>query len=147
MHFVAGVADAFRQDTPMQRDMEILRTLLLKLEQQEMDPGSIRGLSCHGEELAIEGIDGAAIGHHLEMMIDAGLIHVLDDRMSNGHEIYFQRISWQGHEFLAAIRDQEVWKQTKAAAKTGGVEALSAIWDIAKAVGKAELKRRTGLDI
>ncbi|MFC5506559.1 DUF2513 domain-containing protein [Bosea massiliensis] len=127
--------------------MEIIRTLLLKLEQMEMDPGSMRGLSCYRDELKIEGVTGEAIGHHLEMMIDAGLIHVDKGRMINGHEIYFQRVSWQGHEFIASIRDQEVWKQTKEVARKGGVEAIAAVWDIAKAIGKAELKRRTGLDI
>lgn len=130
----------------MRRDMDLIRQLLLKLEAYEKAPGSRSGLSCHGEQLAVEGFDGEAIGHHLEMMIDAGLIVVMEGEMLNGHEIYFERLSWEGHEFLAAVRDKEIWAQTKDIAKRGGTEGLGAIWDIAKALGKAELKRRTGLE-
>lgn len=130
----------------MRRDMDLIRQLLLKLEEEDVPPGVRRQMSCHGKGMEIEGYDGYAVGHHLEMLIDAGLIVVTDSRMHNGHEIYFERLSWQGHEFLAAIRDKEIWAQTKDLAKKGGTEGLGAIWDIAKALGKAELKRRTGLE-
>lgn len=130
----------------MRRDMDIIRQLLLKLEAHDLSPGSTQGLSCYGEELAIDGVEAKTIGHHLEMLVDAGLITVKHNGMINGHEIYFERLSWKGHEFLAAIRDKEIWAQTKDLARRGGTEGLTAIWDIAKALGKAELKRRTGLE-
>ncbi|MDP4026262.1 DUF2513 domain-containing protein [Methylobacterium sp. NEAU 140] len=57
------------------------------------------------------------------------------------------RLTWRGHEFLDTIRDDEVWAQTKQTAKGAGTGAIEFVWGIAKEVAKAEIKRRTGLDV
>lgn len=131
----------------MRRDMELIRALLLKLEELPTNPGSVHGLSIYDEELKIEDYNPKAVGEHLEMLLDAGLIIAVDGELHNGSRILFQRISWQGHEFLATVRDKEIWEQTKKALRAGGVETIKAVWDIAKTIGTNELKRRTGLEV
>lgn len=130
----------------MRRDMDLIRALLLRLEELDAHPGATHRLSRHDEELAIEGFDKKSIGSHLEMLIDSGLIVTADGELHNGSYVLFQRISWTGHEFIASVRDKDIWAQTRDVAKKGGIEAISAIWEIAKSVGKSELRKRTGFD-
>ncbi|MBN9438067.1 DUF2513 domain-containing protein [Bosea sp. (in: a-proteobacteria)] len=131
----------------MRRDMELIRAILLKLEELPARPGTVHALSIHDEELKVEDYNPKVVGEHLEMLLDAGLIISVDGELHNGSRILFQRISWQGHEFLATVRDKEIWEQTKKALRAGGVETIKAVWDIAKAIGTNELKRRTGLEV
>ena len=58
-----------------------------------------------------------------------------------------RRLSWDGHEFIASVRDAEVWSETKKAAKKGGTEALNFIWEIAKGVVRKQIKERAGIDL
>lgn len=55
------------------------------------------------------------------------------------------RITNQGHDYLAAIRDEGIWLKTKAAASTVGGVGLSVMKDIASAYVKQELSDRLGI--
>ena len=57
------------------------------------------------------------------------------------------RITNQGHDDLAAIRDDGIWKKTKAAASSAGGVGLGVMRDIAVAYVKQELSARLGLQI
>lgn len=57
------------------------------------------------------------------------------------------RITNQGHDYLAAIRDDGVWQKTKAAASTAGGVGLGVLKDIAVAYVKQELSNRQGLTL
>ncbi len=57
------------------------------------------------------------------------------------------RITNQGHDYLAAIRDDGVWKKTKEAASTAGGVGLGIMKDIAVAYVKQELSTRLGLPL
>lgn len=132
----------------MRRDMDLVRQLLMEIEdgKRSFDTTSAR----HAEILGLPGDDrpgqeeAAKLAHHLDLLEQRGLIEI--QAKSLGGVILIKGLTWDGHEFLATVRDVEVWKQTKDLAKKGGTEALSAMWDIAKAVGKEQLKRRTGLE-
>lgn len=55
------------------------------------------------------------------------------------------RITNQGHDYLAAIRDDGVWQKTKAAASTAGGVGLGVMKDIAVAYVRQELSDRLGI--
>ena len=83
----------------MKRDMDLIRHLLLKAE------ASDGTFSVHGNLET----------YQVEQMIDAGLI---DGRVS--HEIgatarqsFIHRLTWEGHDFLDAARDETLWSKAK----------------------------------
>lgn len=55
------------------------------------------------------------------------------------------RITNQGHDYLAAIRDDGVWQKTKTAASTAGGVGLGVMKDIAVAYVRQELSDRLGI--
>jgi len=57
------------------------------------------------------------------------------------------RITNQGHDYLAAIRDEGVWQKTKAAASTAGGVSLGIMKDIAVAYVRQELSTRLGIPL
>lgn len=57
------------------------------------------------------------------------------------------RITNQGHDYLAAIRDDGVWQKTKTAASTAGGVGLGVMKDIAVAYVRQELSDRLGIDL
>lgn len=57
------------------------------------------------------------------------------------------RITNQGHDYLAAIRDDGVWQKTKAAASTAGGVGLGVMKDIAVAYVRQELSTRLGISL
>ncbi len=124
--------------------MNLIRELLLKFEELDSRP---QILSFDYGEPHVEGYTDDQVYMHIRMLVEAGLVSVGDGGgFSMDGSFIFQGLHWNGHEFIASIRDQEIWAKTKAALKAGGSETIGAAWEIAKAVGKAEIKRRTGLE-
>ena len=72
------------------------------------------------------------IVYHVEIMKDAGLLDVDIQWLVGGGlpVIYLKRMTWDGHEFLDAARNESIWSQAKAKVleTTGGLgfEALKA---------------------
>ena len=132
----------------MKRDMDLIRALLLKLE----DIGSshkIMAFTADDEEIAIKGYDEDQIAYHLVLLHEAGLIDsggVRSGRFASG-EFSFRRLTWAGHEFLDGVRDPEVWRKTKAETSKVGGWTFGLIKDVATAVIKETIKEKTGLPI
>ncbi len=77
--------------------------------------------------------------YHIELLCDGGLLTPL------GVGTY--RMTNQGHDFVAAIRDDTIWKRTKeGAAQVGGVT-LGVLKDIAVAYAKQEVRVKLGIEI
>ena len=56
------------------------------------------------------------------------------------------QLTWRGHDFLDSIRDQSVWAQTKDGARKMGGASWDVLIEIAKAIAKAEAKKRLGIE-
>jgi DNA-binding transcriptional ArsR family regulator len=96
--------------------MDLARTLLKEIEEkaEHDDPGMM---------LEVAGYDEAAINHHLQLLADAGLIEVRRIGYATGPADYLAKgLTWQGHEFLAAARNDTVWTKAKGLMKQKGVE-------------------------
>lgn len=96
----------------MKRDMDLIRAILLMVE-----AGEIQGTS-----VAVEGCDPHMVAEHIELLLDAGLIlgkvtHFLGDEPPAA---LVRRLTWSGHEFLAAARNETVWSRTKVFVKEKG---------------------------
>ena len=125
----------------MERDDELVRKIVMKVAAEGHDPH--KAITRFG----IDGYDERAVNYHVWLLQDAGFLTTLDVTTLNGSSFMPKVLTHEGQEFMATIRDKEIWSQTKSLAKQGGVGTLQAIWKIAQAVGKAEFKKRTGIDI
>jgi Hypothetical protein (DUF2513) len=88
------------------------------------------------------------MSYHVVLLAQAGPIDAEDVSTmgEDGFQWHPKCLTFQGHEFLDTIREKEIWRQTKEAAKQGGSQTLDFIWEIAKAIAKRELQKRTGLE-
>lgn len=94
----------------MKRDPELVRKLLIFFE-DKADCELIEAKAIH-----IDDYDSATIQYHLDLMYEAGFLNgepVWTERTER--LIYFLpfRLTWKGHEFLDAARNETIWKKAK----------------------------------
>ena len=91
----------------MKRDMDLVRLILLKIEEEYKSTALI--------DLKIDGYDKETIAYHCKILCEAGYI-------SNYNPIYagdklwdfsVGSLTWEGNEFLDKIRDNSFWHKTK----------------------------------
>ena len=127
----------------MKRDIELIRQLLLKLEDQKIVPNLTRSL--RPADLQIDGYDIDVIVLHLDMLTNSP--YLKNSKIDTGGNLLFMGISWEGHELIDAIREKDVWKETlENARKNGSTETISFIFEIAKSVIKKQLKEKAGIE-
>lgn len=123
----------------MKRDMDLIRKLLLLIEEQGHD--KIRWI----ENVEIEGYTEQQISQHVWLLADGGYIEAID--LSNMSRIAHRPrcLTWRGHEFLEAIRDKDIWVQTIDTAKAGGTATIAAIIQIATALAQKKIEKLLGM--
>jgi len=118
----------------MKRNLDLVRDILLEIEQQ---PDRHTWFS-----LQFEGVTLQEIDQHLLLLQDAGFIHLTRKTSSNEDTVFAARLTWQGHEFLEAVKSDERWDRLKAAMSgTGGFVA-----EVAKDLAISWMKRELGLE-
>lgn len=85
----------------MKRDMDLVRKLMFKIE-DECGPREIL-------ELHMDGVDDDTVTAHLAIMGEAGLLHpVVENGVPRA-----MGLRWAGYEFLDTIREPEAWQTIK----------------------------------
>jgi hypothetical protein len=98
----------------MKRDMDLVREILIALEDRdaELNPDEIPNRS--PEE----------VSYHVHLMHEAGLVEAWTSKTFNA-PLYAvaNRLTWEGHDFLEAARNESVWRKAKqiVAEKGGGL--------------------------
>ena len=89
----------------MNRDMDLVRKILLAVEKEDGFDNDWR------PEIDVYSVE--EIAYHLEIMKDAGLLVVDVHRFMGGDLplIHLKRMTWEGHEFLDAARNEPLWNQ------------------------------------
>jgi hypothetical protein len=110
----------------MKRDLELVRELLIKIEQNES-----------GKPIQLTAEDGASYTHEkvqyqLKLMWQAGLIDAKDISSFDGPDILILGMTWQGHDFLDVARDNNIWEAASDSAEQKGTELRSLPFEIAK---------------
>jgi len=121
----------------MNRDMDLARELLLFIESQPKCDGS-HWVQFEPEHFAVLGKSAGEIRYHLSLLIEAGFIR--GQHFGSGLPLV-SKLTWQGHEFLDNIRDQDIWTKVKKRIEGLPSVALSVVVEIAK----AEIKSKLGL--
>lgn len=96
----------------MKRDMEIARKLLLLIEEQDDD----------SKELIIpQDIDRKVAVYHLNLLDQAGFTDSTIRYADNSPMWIYSSITWDGHEFLDAVKNETIWNKIKTnVAEKGG---------------------------
>jgi hypothetical protein len=100
----------------MRRDMDLVREILLTAEGLPAEGGYIDPLPGHPDEL---------VRYHLRIMQQAGLLDAqFTVHEGTAHEaMWLDGLTWAGHEFLDAARDNTRWKAAirKVRGEAGGI--------------------------
>lgn len=122
----------------MKLDKDLIREILLAVEESDDNPNGWIELNLPGHELA-------ETSYHVMLLDEAGFIEGEDLSTIGNYEWQPRRLTYKGHEFLDTIRDGEVWRRTKEGAEKAGGASLSFIWELGKAYGKQVVGERLGI--
>jgi uncharacterized protein DUF2513 len=118
----------------VKRDMELIRKMALAVE------ASPSGYAPH--PLRIEGYTDEQIGYHAHLMIQGGLAEGPDatDHDSISPEATLTSLTWEGHDFLDAARNETIWKKALAIVKEkGGSVAFSVLKELLMGLAKQQV--------
>lgn len=90
----------------MKRDMDLVREVLLKVEELPFDGGF--------HDIAVDGRTQGEINYHVMLLDEAGFIEATDLSTLGGICWKPKRLTYDGHEFLDAARSDTVWQKAKA---------------------------------
>jgi hypothetical protein len=87
----------------MKRDMDLIRLLLLDIEGDE--------------KTDLSGFSKEQLNYHKALLIEAGLVQgaIANDGGGNIAAVKTIRLTWDGHEFLSAARNNSIWNKAKEA--------------------------------
>ncbi|USG61460.1 DUF2513 domain-containing protein [Sneathiella marina] len=103
----------------MKRDIEVVRSILLAIENDDDINGSYAFLYTENEPI-IDEIEPQVAFYHLWLCVNGGLVEPHGD-YGPGH-IMVKGLTWDGHEFLDAVRNETVWAKVKNEGKAKGYE-------------------------
>lgn len=97
----------------MKRDMDLARSILIALEDAPFDGGPLR--------FEMKGCAPDVFSYHVMLLHQAGLIYAFDfspDESTDWRPAY---LTWEGHEFLEAAKDDTRWNRAKNQFKEKGM--------------------------
>lgn len=121
----------------MQRDMDVVRYVLLETEKAEP-------YSLDSNRMATDEWNADTVSCHAEIMAEAGLLHASPSMTTGSRytDVFIKRLTWEGHDLLDAIRDDSVWTGTKARL---GEPVGTAALEVVKAVAVSLTRTALGL--
>jgi len=118
----------------MKRDMDLVRKILFALEASD-NIGPDNGFH-------IEGYGDGVVGYHLMLMGEAGLLIAVDARsMGNRTAMMPVRLTWAGHEFLEAGRNDQRWGTAKSITAKLGNASLDVFTSVLTELAKQQLAK------
>lgn len=131
-----------RSGNLMKRDLDLIRTILLRLESMDVAAGHY--VPVGPNELKIDGYSGEQVAYHIQLLKSGGFIRELGSKPSR-YGLNYSGLSWEGHEFLDSVRDDKVWRDTRNAVNAIGGFTFRLVTDVAREVLTAKLKGAIGL--
>jgi hypothetical protein len=89
----------------MKRDMDLVRKILLKLEDTSYPEPDYK--------FTIEGFCNDDISYNVMLLSEANLIEAMNTSALGYFKWIPRRLTWAGHEFLDAARDNNRWEAAK----------------------------------
>lgn len=89
----------------MKRDFDLIRRILVDIENIPAR-GQRQDFSC-------EGYDTAMINQHIVSLIEAGLVKGTSNSTNVRTTVLVDDLTWAGHDFLDAMKDDTIWNKAK----------------------------------
>lgn len=125
----------------MKRDMDLIRSILLSIENNdEMDAYSYSPLD--PEDIPDVATTASKLNYHLTLLIEQQLLRGKVSMLP-----IVSGLTMSGHDFLDSIRDPLLWEQTKKAAGEAGGFTLELLGDLARGFIKTQIERHTGVSL
>lgn len=118
----------------MKRDMDLVRKILLQIEEEYVSTALF--------DIDIAGYEKETIAYHCKIMHEAGMVSGYSPFYADG-KLYSFRVSgltWEGNDYLDKVRDDSMWKKTKDIIKKQG---LPLIIDTIKSITSAIITAAT----
>ena len=123
----------------MKLNKDLVRKILLAVEAHEEPEGLVA--------LEMNKPSAEMISYHVRLLDEAGLLDAIDTGGMNCFKWQPTRLTYEGHEFLNIIRDDEVWELIKTGAEKVSSTSLNLMLELGKIYGKQVLKVRTGIEL
>ena len=123
----------------MKRDMDLVRDILLAYEMNGHFPNF---------DECLKGYSTEEVEYHINLMLNAGLLEALFVPNSLNARMgipYGYRMTWDGHDFLDAARDETRWKKAKGIMKQIGGATLEILKQILTQVMADQVKQAMGV--
>lgn len=127
----------------MRRDMDLIRKLVLKIEELTTGPNDL--FIAKPSELGLAGYTDAEIQYHFDLMVEGGLIDTGGAIPFNN--IRFRRLTVAGHDFVDSVRDDAIWAKTKSGALAAGGWSLDLLADLGKGFVRKKVADITGIEL
>lgn len=127
----------------MKRDMDVIRTLLLKVEARHRGMGTVT-FDYADEDISIEGRHPTEICGHLTLLVEAGFVR---GRVTTSGEFMLDGVTWSGHDFIDSVRDEEVWRRTKEGVNLAGGFTFDLMKGLARGFLKKKIQDLTGIEM
>ncbi|MNR05727.1 hypothetical protein D3C85_1217720 [compost metagenome] len=124
----------------MKRNWDTIREILTKVEECTLPTDMVR-LSNFPAERAAE------VSYHTALLMSAGLVNgqVSQTLGPEVKDFFAQSLTWEGHEFLDAIRSDTVWTKTKKIFTDQGISmTFELISEVAKNTAASIVKSALG---
>lgn len=118
----------------MKRDWDTIREILLEVE--KLEPTQQLRLSDFDDERAYE------VSYHVQLMAEFGLIDATISATigPQAKQFFVSGMTWEGHEFLDAVREKSTWSKVKTVIREkGGVMTFEVIKATATGLIKAAI--------
>lgn len=83
----------------------------------------------------------------MELMLDKGLIEAKRWDTYQSKNFAMVRLTWEGADFLDAVRDPEVWRKTQEGVKAVGSFSFDLMKALAKGFVQKQIEKQTGIDL
>ena len=119
----------------MKRDLNLVRELLLLIEEND-GQGALKLPEDYNKKI---------VAYHLSLLGQAG--YVVEKVQWAGDEPIWitASLTWEGHEFLDSIKNDNIWEKTKEGIKIKGLEVGSVPLEVLKEFATLQFKNLFGL--
>ena len=116
----------------MRRNSDLIRAILLTIEKDE------RCEVLHIPD--IEGYSDEAMHFHARLLVEKGFLKTYFPERTGRQPWTCIRLTWEGYDFLDAIRDPVVWRSVKRVASRAGSWSIETLATVAKAMVVARVE-------
>ncbi|MGA7385589.1 MAG: DUF2513 domain-containing protein, partial [Methylocella sp.] len=134
----------------MKRDMNFIRDLLLKIEEFDpktpaKKPSSDELLPANPNEADCEKLSE----HLLKLINEAKLVSGISATSRMGAMNWTElRLTWKGDDFIALVRNSEIWEEAKNAVDSAGSDfSLDLLMNLAEGIVRKRIEKNTGIKL